>query len=105
MAAKNAVFAASSKKRPSIYGPGGWLKTTGPGDRRGDGAVKRSDDERGRADQKASMEMLGRRTVCKAHTILKSARKLDGPWGPGRRCGDSSPRLSISMHSQTPAVN
>ena len=79
MAAKNAVFAASFQKRPSIFGPGGRLKTTGQGGRRGDGAVKRSDDVREHADQKASMEVLGRRTVCKAHTISRRARKLDGP--------------------------
>ena len=41
--------------------------------------MKRSDDILEQADQKASMEMLGRRTVCKAHTIFRSARKLDGP--------------------------
>ena len=79
MAAKNAVFATSSQKRQSISGPGGRLKTTGPGGRRGGGAVKRSDDIREQADQKVSMETLGRRTVCKAHTIFRSARKLDGP--------------------------
>ena len=79
MAAKNAVFATSSRKRPSTYGPGGRLKTTGPGGRRGGGALTRYDDIREHADQTASMEMLGRRTVCKAHTIFRSARKLDGP--------------------------
>ena len=79
MAAKNAVFAASSQKRPNIYGPGGWLKTKGPGGRRGDGAVKRSDDVREHADQKGSMEVLGRRTVRRAHAIFWCAWKLDGP--------------------------
>ena len=79
MAAKNAVFATSSRKSPSTYGPGSRLKTTGPGGRRGGGAVKRSDDIREHADQKASMEMLGRRTVRKAHAIFWCARKLDGP--------------------------
>ena len=79
MAAKNAVFATSFLKRPSIYGPDGRLRTTGPGGRRGGGAVKRSDDIREQADQKASMEMLDRRTVRQAHTVFCRAKKLDGP--------------------------
>ena len=79
MAAKNAVFATSSRKRPSTYGPGGRLKTTGQGDRRGGGAVKRSDDIREQADQKVSMEMLGRRTARQAHTIFSRPQKLDMP--------------------------
>ena len=77
MAAKNAVFATSSRKRPSTYGPGGRLKTTGPGGRRGGGAVKRSDDIREQADQKVSMEMLGRRAVRAAHIHFRRAREFD----------------------------
>ena len=44
MAAKNAVSATSFLKRPSISGPDGRLRTTGPGGRRGGGAVERFDD-------------------------------------------------------------
>ena len=105
MAAKNAVFATPFLKRPSIYGPDGRLRTTGPGGRRGGGAVERLDDIRKQTDQKASMEMLGRRAVSTAHTLLWCAEKLDGPWGPGRRCGDNSQRLSISMRLRVPAAN
>ena len=105
MAAKNAVFATSSQKHQSICGPGGRLKTTGPGGRRGGGAVERFNDIRRQTDQKASMEMLGRRAVSTAHTLLWCAEKLDGPWGPGRRCGDNSQRLSISMRLRVLAVN
>ena len=79
MAAKNAVFATPSQKRPSTYGPGGRLKTTGPDGRRGGGALTRSDDIREYADQKASMEMLDRRTVRQAHTIFSRPQKLDRP--------------------------
>ena len=76
---KNAVFATSSRKRPSTYGPGGRLKTTGPGGRRGGGALTRYDDIREHADQTESMEMLGRRTARQAHTIFSRPKKLDMP--------------------------
>ena len=67
--------------------------------------MERFDDIGRQTDQKASMEMLGRRAVSTAHLLFWCAKKLDGPWGPGRRCGDSSPRLSISMRLRIPAVN
>ena len=77
MAAKNAVFATPFLKRPSIYGPDGRLRTTGPGGERGGGAAERFDDMGEQADQKVSMEMLGRRAVRAAQKHLRRARELD----------------------------